>query len=266
MLKLLNLFSKSLTSGHHSVPKWVLLVLVAELIAPLCYGLLESNSQKNLLLLDDGEVSDVSKKSVGCVGCDLPLIEPTVPVTSSTHRVDAPFPTLLKVLENGKIAVGYPGFYDPRTGFILKGSNPTVSIEQSGNVAFVHLVLREKAANSGNTQNGQSRAKQVERPGMCREQVPPAQAKVCSELHGNMERSAEMTDPLGVYHCMNIHSLQQYCNTKYIHFYVDPLMLFRWSESRTWPNQLVDIRILSLRLALVYKARMFATVLDGWTA
>ena len=55
-------------------------------------------------------------------------------------------------------------------------------------------------------------------------------------------------------------------NSKYIHFYVDPLMMFRWSESRTWPNQLVDIRILSLRLALVYKARMFATVLDGWTA
>lgn len=55
-------------------------------------------------------------------------------------------------------------------------------------------------------------------------------------------------------------------NTKYVHFYIDPLMFFRWSESRTWPNQLVDIRILSLRLALVWKSRMFHTVLDGWTA
>ena len=35
-----------------------------------------------------------------------------------------------------------------------------------------------------------------ERPlGVCNEQGPAPKGKVCSELHGNMQRSAEMTDP-----------------------------------------------------------------------
>lgn len=55
-------------------------------------------------------------------------------------------------------------------------------------------------------------------------------------------------------------------NTKYVHFYVDPMMMFKWTESRTWPNQLVDIRLITLRVALCYKNRMFNAVLDGFTA
>lgn len=50
-------------------------------------------------------------------------------------------------------------------------------------------------ANSGNTQTGQPRAKQDESPGVCNEHVPLAEAKMCSELHRNVERSAEMPDP-----------------------------------------------------------------------
>jgi hypothetical protein len=56
-----------------------------------------------------------------------------------------------------------------------------------------------------------------------------------------------------------------FLNTKYVHFYVDPMMFFRWTESRTWPNQVVDIRLLLLRLALVCKSRMFLGVIDGFT-
>lgn len=31
--------------------------------------------------------------------------------------------------------------------------------------------------------------------GVCREHEPTAKAKMCSDLHGDMQRSAEMTDP-----------------------------------------------------------------------
>jgi hypothetical protein len=45
---------------------------------------------------------------------------------------------------------------------------------------------------------GQYRAKQVEAIslGVCREHGLPPEGKMCSELHGNMQRLAEMTSPL----------------------------------------------------------------------
>lgn len=55
-------------------------------------------------------------------------------------------------------------------------------------------------------------------------------------------------------------------NTRYVHFFYDPAVFFKWSEKRTWPDQLLDIRILSLRLAMVWRSRMFLGVTDGWVA
>lgn len=55
-------------------------------------------------------------------------------------------------------------------------------------------------------------------------------------------------------------------NTRYVHFFYDPAVMFKWSEKRTWPDQLLDIRILSLRLAFVFRSRMFLGVTDGWVA
>jgi hypothetical protein len=57
-----------------------------------------------------------------------------------------------------------------------------------------------------------------------------------------------------------------FINTKYVHFYVDPMMLFTWTEPRAWPNQLTNTRLMTLRCALVYKSRMFNGVVDGITA
>ena len=50
-------------------------------------------------------------------------------------------------------------------------------------------------ANSGDIQNGQSRAKQsaARLMGVCREHGPTPEGKMCSELHGNMQNPAEMT-------------------------------------------------------------------------
>ena len=56
-------------------------------------------------------------------------------------------------------------------------------------------------------------------PGVCREHVPPAKAKICSELHGNMQRSAETTDPVYSIRQQRITvNRQQICNTNYIHW------------------------------------------------
>lgn len=57
-----------------------------------------------------------------------------------------------------------------------------------------------------------------------------------------------------------------FLNNSAAHFYVDPQMLFTWTEPRAWPNQLTKTRLLSLRCALVYKRRMYLGVIDGYTA
>jgi hypothetical protein len=46
--------------------------------------------------------------------------------------------------------------------------------------------------------------------GACREHEPSAKAKMCSELHGDMKRLAEMTNP--------VERLVTESNTKYIHW------------------------------------------------
>ena len=114
---------------------------------------------------------------------------------------------------------------------------------------------------------GQYRTKQTAmQSGVRREHVPTPEGKMCSELGRNVERSAEMTDRENVSISNNIRPPLTDCNSNYVHFYVDSQMRFKWSEARSWPNQLTEIRLVALRLALVWKARMFHSVLDGWTA
>jgi hypothetical protein len=75
-----------------------------------------------------------------------------------------------------------------------------------------------------------------------------------------------MVGPVNVCTGTSIHTQVTDCNTNAVHFYVDPMMFFRWTESRTWPNQVVDVRLLLLRYTLVYKSRMFLGVIDGFSA
>ena len=55
-------------------------------------------------------------------------------------------------------------------------------------------------------------------------------------------------------------------NTKYVHFYIEPNVFFKWTEPRVWPDQFAKTRLMALRCALVYKARQFQAVVDGITA
>ena len=97
----------------------------------------------------------------------------------------------------------------------------TLTVEQSSSVCNIHfssLAVNDMSANSGNTQNGQSRTKQGESLGVRREQVPTAKAKICSELGRNIETPAEM---IGGHHVRADHSTYDAltdCNTNYIFF------------------------------------------------
>ena len=100
----------------------------------------------------------------------------------------------------------------PFSMFTSKGltfdTNKSFSVEQAGNVinidqCFILLkVFDAKVAKSGDLRcpvrkdaEGQSRAKQEQcAPGVCNEHGLPPKGMMCSDLTGNCERSAEMTD------------------------------------------------------------------------
>jgi len=261
---------KARSVRHNGVSLRVLFVLVAELVAPLVYGSLKLKSEADLLLLHDNVRTNREQEQLSVFGSRHPLVKATMPIFDSPLTMDGASEFSLEPLQDSGMAVGDTHLNDPVFGDVLAYAYAPIGVEKSGSVSGIHFYLQaanEKAANSGNTQNGQSRAKQDESPGMCREQVPPAKAKICSDPRRNTGRLAEMTSPGGdiSHNAKYIHSATK-CNTKYVHFVVDPLMFFRWTETRSWPNQVVDIRLLLLRLALVYKSRMFLTVLDGWSA
>lgn len=48
-----------------------------------------------------------------------------------------------------------------------------------------------------------------------------------------------------------------FLNRSYVHFLVDPRFKFEWTAPLSYPNQWMFNRIVGLRLALVYKVRMF---------
>ena len=101
----------------------------------------------------------------------------------------------------------------------LRDTNVSLAIEETSNVSNIHnLVKIEKVANSVDTQNGQYRAKQAERPGVCNEHVPPAKAKMCSELGRNVETLAETSRGYHVTTKASLHDELTDCNTKYLFF------------------------------------------------
>ncbi len=100
----------------------------------------------------------------------------------------------------------------------FRNADVTFSVEQSSGVSDFHssLVVDEKMANSVDTQTGQYRAKQAERPGVCREHVPSPKGKICSELRRNTQTLAEMFRGFHIGARYNLHEKLTDCNTDYI--------------------------------------------------
>jgi hypothetical protein len=116
---------------------------------------------------------------------------------------------------------------------LLEDVDVAFTVKQSGNVLNVHdlhkllQVGMRMLANSEKTRcparkgaEGQPRAKQVKvSPGVCNEHGPTPEGKMCSGLHGDMQRLAEMTSPALMYHQFTGMSRQvTNRNTKYIHW------------------------------------------------
>ena len=55
-------------------------------------------------------------------------------------------------------------------------------------------------------------------------------------------------------------------NTRHVHFFIDPSMFLEVIAEADLADQLLNIYLLTLKLTLVYKSRMFLGVLDGFTA
>jgi hypothetical protein len=113
---------------------------------------------------------------------------------------------------------------------IASNAHVAFTVEQTSGVSVVHESSRDFwddgefgghpmpgliQARKGNTEP----SRQLRLSGVCNEHVPSAEAKMCSELHGNMQRLAEMVSPVFMYfHMRSISKQVTDCNTNYIHW------------------------------------------------
>ena len=273
---------------HDRISFGVLGVLIAEFVSPLVDVVLKLKGKKDFLPLDMNERNDLPKEEGSSRRTYHPSVLRTVVWASLFMVVDMNASSELLGKSANDRFVGHPNARAKaetlvsRVGVLglpMLDQDATFTIEQTGNVFKAqHFHSSQDAsdmlANSVDTRcparrgaEGQYRTKQAAmQPGVRNEHVPTPEGKMCSELGRNVERSAEMTDRESVAISSNIRPPLTDCNSNYVHFYVDSQMRFKWSEARSWPNQLTEIRLVALRLALVWKARMFHAVLDGITA
>ena len=288
---------------------------------------LERQCNVDLFTLDPAVGSDLPQEYPCLFGYGYPLESRTkglFGMSGVIYSADAVM--LYKSVERSPVNPGYRdrklvADLDAASGaFYLPNLNASLTIEETREVGVIyHRGSDQTLANSVKLRcparkgaEGQPRTKQeaIEPPGVRNEQVPAPKGKVCSALHGNMQKAAETTvSRYGVYHTgvtdsyntsllktvryvdpghlktgeYSFNGLQYkglvwywdrqcptgrmyFLNRSAVHFYVDPQMMFTWTEPRAWPNQLVKTRLLSLRCALVYKRRMYLGVIDGITA
>ena len=184
---------------------------------------LQCEGEFNFLSFDDKVRKDLTKHGASLLATSGPIELGSV--------VDVPFGVVVDVDISSKLALpilndGSVGHTDsgndlPADQFLAfddsADTNATFTVKQSSSVSKFHktsLAVTDMSANSENTQNGQPRTKQAERPGARREQVPTPKGKICSELRRNTETLAEMT---GGHVCADYsthHGLTD-CNTDY---------------------------------------------------
>lgn len=279
MLECPDLLGNLPTVGENLVASGMLAVLVAESKTPLLDGGLELKGKGDLFRLDDAVGLYGAKKLRGSGTAQDGLVEVPVALGGAAGAVDAPTVPLHEVLHDRQVAVRYVDGEDRMTGLGLADPNATVSVEEASPVTIRHQDLQvtdDMLANSVELRcparkgaEGQYRAKQERdtAPGVCNEHGPAPKGKMCSELGGNVERSAEMTGPsVGNSMCESISQKVTDCNTNYLHFVVDPTMLFEWTEPLKYTTQLASTRLCASRMFLRCTSRMFHAVLDGFSA
>jgi hypothetical protein len=205
--------------------------IFAEFVSPLVDGGLQLQCNLGFIALDDEIWQDCSKEGCGTTAGNNPQELISVSRISQTMTVDVKMTAILGVelLDYG--TVSHPNPYEDivtdvdAIGFVpAVDADETFSIEQSRDVSIVeHNVSsvsdRWNVGEFGGhpmpglyDAEGQYRAKQgLTSLGVCNEHVPTPKGKICSALHGNMERLAETTSP-----CAS--RVTTGLNTKYIHW------------------------------------------------
>ena len=112
-------------------------------------------------------------------------------------------------------------------GLASADSDVTLTVEKASGVVnighgFSSQVMDGMMANSVDIRcparkgaEGQYRAKQRESAGVCNEHVPSPEGKICSELGGNVEKSAEMTGSACM-HSVSVSKSVTDCNSRYL--------------------------------------------------
>lgn len=168
---------------------------------------LETNCYVGFFSLDDQVRSNFFKEVSGHSRANNPHPDVSDTFVPADHRVEWPmgYASSERFLEgSADLFVTERDFYSetmpecvPSLG--ANNGDAAISVEHPGSIFRRHggnLLERDgMVAKSGETENRQPRAKQVERPGVCNEHVPPAKAKMCSGLRGNTERMAETSIP-----------------------------------------------------------------------
>ena len=230
MLKCSNPISKLDTVGPNSLPFRVGVVMPAKLVFPFFHGFLKFKRDIDFLSFDDDirlySFQERCRKST----CNAPRMLWAMDGVSLAVIVTVT-PTAKCFLQSFndwfmrhadhyvELHFGVTFFANP----VVKGrdTNAALSVKQTCNIANVEFhrrALAEKSANSVDTQTGQYRAKQGEIPGVCREHVPTPKGKICSDLHRNMQRLAEMTGLSCVLVARHIRMMITECNSKYLFF------------------------------------------------
>src|SRR3990167_2280236 len=204
MLKSSNPISKLNAVSPNSFAVMVGVVMSSELAFPFINGFLKLKSNLDLFFFDDDILLDATQKCCSKRARNAPrMLGAMYWISQAVIVAVAPAPkSILEQVNywfmchtNKDVKLhSWVAFF---ANHVIEGSNPNaaLTVEQTCNISNVefHRALAEKSANSVDTQNGQYRAKQDKSPGVCREHVPTPKGKICSDLHRNMQRLAEMT-------------------------------------------------------------------------
>ena len=139
------------------------------------------------------------------------------------HKMNSSAKFTCKCINNWFVAICKADRNDKSSFTPPSYGDVAVRVHQTGKVSNIHGAPLRMLANSEKTpsrENGRATPNQagVKTPGVRREQVPTAKAKICSELHRNMQTLAEMTKANVICVLKKISRWVTDCNTKYIFF------------------------------------------------
>jgi hypothetical protein len=214
-------------------------VMVTELVLPFVDGRLKLQRKLGFVSLDQQVGQDTAKESGGLLAGHGPDELIAVDWVSRAVAIDAQPASVgsLQGLDHRQVGHAYP-HERLVTDVIASGLCPlrdadvALAVEKTGGVSVIEcddqsLSLGWDAGEFGGSPmpgpQGRGRVTPSQAgsrdwlPGVCNEQGPAAKAKACSELHGNVERSAEMTGPASCKHRTTDYMSQVTdCNTDYL--------------------------------------------------